>query len=135
MACFFGATLRDSATMGDEQNSPIFTPGVANVASADATARSQLATSWHPAAEAAPCTHAITGCGRATTDIIMVLHWSHSAVKKARPPSASLRRAVSSLRSWPEQNAGPLGRDDDGANRIVATDRRQRLIQRGEHFL
>jgi len=41
-------TLRDSATIGVEQNRPILTPGVANFAARDATARSQLATSWRP---------------------------------------------------------------------------------------
>ncbi len=106
MACF-GATLRDSATMGVVQNRPMSTPGVAKVASAPATARSQLATSWQPAAEAAPCTQAITGCGSSTTDIIRVLHSRQIRVKKPRPPSASVRRAVSSRRSCPEQNAGP----------------------------
>ena len=49
--------------MGVVQNRPIFTPGVANVASSAATARSQDATSWHPAAVATPCTRAITGWG------------------------------------------------------------------------
>ena len=56
-------TLRDSATIGVEQNSPILTPGVANRAVSDATARSQLATSWQPAAAATPSTAAITGWG------------------------------------------------------------------------
>src|SRR5699024_12092806 len=46
----FAGTERDSATIGVEQNRPILTPGVANLAEAAATARSQLATSWHPAA-------------------------------------------------------------------------------------
>ena len=45
-------TLRDSATIGVEQNRPILTPGVANLAACEATARSQLATSWQPAAVA-----------------------------------------------------------------------------------
>ncbi len=58
--------LRVSATIGVEQNSPISTPGVAKRASADATARSQVATSWQPAAVAIPDTQAITGCGSAT---------------------------------------------------------------------
>ena len=43
MACLRG-TLRDSATIGVEQNRPILTPGVANFAVREATARSQLAT-------------------------------------------------------------------------------------------
>ena len=67
------ATLRDSATIGVEQNRPISTPGVAKPASVEATARSQLATSWQPAAVATPCTAAITGCGRATICCIMAL--------------------------------------------------------------
>ncbi len=63
MACLL-ATLRDSATIGVEQNRPISTPGVENRGGLEATARSQLATSWQPAALATPCTAAITGCGR-----------------------------------------------------------------------
>ena len=59
-------TARASATAGVEQNSPISTPGVAKRAWSDATARSQVATSWQPAAVATPCTTAITGCGSAT---------------------------------------------------------------------
>ena len=51
MACL-RETLRDSATIGVEQNRPILTPGVANFAAREATARSQLATSWQPAAVA-----------------------------------------------------------------------------------
>ena len=67
-------TLRDNATIGVEQNSPISTPGVTNLAAEDAIARSQLATSWQPAALAVPCTAAITGCGRLTICCIMALH-------------------------------------------------------------
>ena len=62
MACLF-ETLRDSATIGVEQNRPICTPGVAKRAVSEATARSQLATSWQPAAVATPSTAAITGWG------------------------------------------------------------------------
>ena len=107
IACL-GATLRDSATIGEEQNRPMLTPGVAKVAAVEAIARSQVATSWHPAALAAPCTAAMTGFGRLRTACIMVRQRSHTVLKKARPPSASARRAVSSLRSCPAQNAGPL---------------------------
>src|SRR5205085_9234082 len=57
------ATARDKATIGVEQNSPILTPGVAKRASDDAIARSQDATSWHPAAVAKACTCAMTGLG------------------------------------------------------------------------
>ena len=58
-------TARETATIGVEQNRPILTPGVANVASSAAIARSHVATSWQPAAVAMPCTRAITGCGTA----------------------------------------------------------------------
>ena len=72
MACLRG-TLRDSATIGVEQNSPISTPGVAKLAVSEATARSQLATNWHPAAVATPCTAATTGFGNCTMACIMAL--------------------------------------------------------------
>ncbi len=49
-------TARASATIGVEQNRPILTPGVAKRASPVQTARSQVATSWQPAAVAMPCT-------------------------------------------------------------------------------
>ena len=66
-------TLRDSATIGVEQNRPILTPGVANLAAREATARSQLATSWQPAAVAVACTAAMTGCGSVTICCITAL--------------------------------------------------------------
>ena len=44
--------------MGVEQNKPICTPGVQNLALAEATARSQVATSWQPAAVAVASTSA-----------------------------------------------------------------------------
>ena len=66
----FGPIARVSGTIGVEQNSPMRTPGVANRAPVSAMARSQLATSWQPAAVATPCTLAITGCG-------MRLHGGH----------------------------------------------------------
>jgi len=40
----------------------------------EATARSQLATNWQPAAVAIACTAAITGCGMVTICCIMALH-------------------------------------------------------------
>jgi hypothetical protein len=58
------------ATIGVEQNNPMLTPGVANLASSAATARSQLATSWQPAAVAMPRTLAINGFGEDMIDII-----------------------------------------------------------------
>ena len=72
IACLRG-TLRDSATIGVEQNSPISTPGVAKLAASEATARSQLATSWQPAAVATPWTAATTGFGNCTIACIIAL--------------------------------------------------------------
>ncbi len=63
-------TARLEATMGVVQNRPMRTPGVAKAAWSEAMARSQVATSWHPAAVAMPCTSAITGCGMACIFII-----------------------------------------------------------------
>src|SRR5206468_1001070 len=57
-------TARATATIGVWQNQPPLPPGVAKLASSAATARSQEATSWQPAAVATPCTRATTGCGR-----------------------------------------------------------------------
>ena len=48
---FIFATL-DKATMGVEQNNPMFTPGVAKSALSLAYAKSQEAISWQPAAVA-----------------------------------------------------------------------------------
>ncbi len=66
-----GPTVRPIGTEGVPQNRPILTPGVANLASEEATARSQAATSWQPAAVAMAWTLAITGWGRRRIDIIM----------------------------------------------------------------
>src|SRR5689334_22701909 len=87
-------TLRDRATMGVEQNSPISTPGVAKRAEVEATARSQLATSWQPAAVAMPWTWAITGLGWRTIVCMSVEHCLKSDSKNALPLSASFLRAV-----------------------------------------
>jgi hypothetical protein len=59
MACL-RATLRDSATMGVEQNRPMSTPGVAKPPGRG-DGEIAAATSWQPAADATPCTAAITG--------------------------------------------------------------------------
>ena len=40
--------------------------------------------------------------------------------KYSRPPSASLRRAVSSFRSWPAQKAGPLAASTTARTRLSA---------------
>jgi len=60
-------------TAGDEQKTPRLTPGVPNRAPSSATARSQAATSWQPAAVAIPWTWAITGWG---------IRWSRSIISE-----------------------------------------------------
>jgi hypothetical protein len=100
--------VRDSATIGVEQNRPMSTPGVAKCAASEAIARSQLATSWQPAAVAMPWTDATTGLGRCTIACIIALQAVIISAKKARPRSGSARRAVSSFMSWPAEKAGPL---------------------------
>jgi hypothetical protein len=106
MACLRD-TLRDSATIGVEQKSPMFTPGVQNMDRSVAIARSQLATNWHPAALASPSISAITGEGWFVTASINSAHLSKRFLKKLRPSSASVRRAVISLRLCPELKTGP----------------------------
>ncbi len=70
--------LRESATLGAEQNRPRLTPLTANRAELAATARSQAATSWQPAAVAMPWTRAITGIGRRWIDSITRLQRANS---------------------------------------------------------
>ena len=60
MACFLGI-FRLIGTAGVEQNKPTFIPDVAKRASSDATAKSQAATSWQPAAVAIPWIRATIG--------------------------------------------------------------------------
>src|SRR5512143_1949453 len=96
-------TLRESGTPGVAQNNPKLMPDVANRTSLDATARSQAATSWHPAAVAVPCTRATTGCGSEAIVSMTRLHAS-----KSPPMKSSVRQPIISLRSWPPENAGPL---------------------------
>ena len=100
-ACL-GATVRVRATIGVEQNRPMFTPGVAKRDDSPATARSQLATSWHPAAVATPATCAITGRRRRVSCIITL---EQRAKRRSRNSGSSLERT--SRRSCPAQNAGP----------------------------
>ena len=64
-------TLRPTVTDGVPQNRPLLMPEVAKLAVLAATARSQAATSWQPAAVASACTLAITGCGRRLIDSII----------------------------------------------------------------
>ena len=124
MACL-ALTLRDSATIGVEQKSPMLTPGVAKRADAAATARSHDATSWHPAAVATPATFAITGWRSPTTDIIRSEHCSNSASRNAGSGWAWISR-----RSWPAENAGPLPARTTTFTERVAIDRRQLVLQR-----
>ena len=107
----FGPIDRVSGTIGVEQNRPMRTPGVAKRASVVATARSQLATSWHPAAVATPCTWAITGCGIDCTVVISGCTW-----RTAPPPRRPRRRELGEVVPGGERGAGP-GDDDDSARR------------------
>ena len=66
----FLLTFLDRATMGVEQNRPILTPGVANFAEFEETAKSHEATNWQPAAVAIPLTSAITGLEQLTINCI-----------------------------------------------------------------
>lgn len=72
-------TLRLSATAGVEQNRPALMPETAKRALSAATARSQLATSWQPAAVATPRTLAMTGTGSACRPCITPPHLRNSA--------------------------------------------------------
>ena len=129
IACLRG-TLRDSATLGVEQNSPKLTPLTANFASLDATARSHIATSWQPAAVAMPCTRAITGTGSRWIDsIIARAAVEQRAVVVERRLGAHLLQVVPGA----ERLAG--GGEHDDARRFVGRDRVELRLQRRQHRL
>ena len=104
MACL-ALTLRDRATPGVVQNRPTSMPLTPKVERSEAMARSQLATSWQPAAVAMPSIAAITGLGRRTTDCISREQTAKVSAKKPLPASESVRWRFISFRSWPAENS------------------------------
>ncbi len=117
-------TARETSTIGVEQKRPMRTPGVAKRASSLATARSQAATSWQPAAVAMPCTCAITGCGRRWIAIISSLQVSNSSRASGSEQPGHLGEVVARA----ERRA--LAAHDDGVHRGVG----RRLGERGEQI-
>ena len=98
----FGAIVaRATGTAGVWQNQPPLPPGRANPADSAATARSQEATSWQPAAVASACTLAITTCGTDWIRFINAVHWRN----RSRTPVRSL--AATSAKSCPAENTFP----------------------------
>ena len=114
---------RLTATMGVEQNSPIRTPGVPKTAVDAATARSQVATSWHPAATAVPCTAAITGWGTSWTAVIISVQTANTS------RSSSRVRPTISRRSWPAEKAGPAARTTIAPTSGVAASSRSSAVK------
>ena len=116
------ATLRDRATMGVEQKRPMLTPGVAELALSAATARSQVATSWHPAAVAVPCTAAITGFGQAT---IACIRWRRCAwPREERAPGVGVGAVRGELLQIVAGAEGrPVGGEHDGRDGGVGAER------------
>src|SRR4051794_11392070 len=94
-------TLRAIATIGVWQNQPPLPPGAAKPADSAATARSQEATSWHPAAVARACTRASTTCG---TSWMVCISSVHSA---SRLRTSVTGRSRTSRKSCPALNTGP----------------------------
>ena len=93
--------MRATGTAGVWQNQPALPPGSANAADSAATARSQDATSWQPAAVAIPCTLAMTTWGTSWTVCITFVQ----SRSRSRTPAKS--RAATSAKSWPAENALP----------------------------
>ncbi|KAG0771035.1 hypothetical protein G6F22_016848 [Rhizopus arrhizus] len=83
-------TLRLSATAGVAQNRPTLMPDTANRALSAGTARSQLATSWQPAAVAMPWTLAMTGTGKACRPCMTLPHLRNSARAPNSPSDKAL---------------------------------------------
>ena len=89
----FLLTLLDKATIGVEQNKPIFTPGVANLELLDEIARSHEAISWHPAAVATPLTSAIIGLGLLTSKLSRLFNY-HVEVNEHDDDIIFLRKII-----------------------------------------
>ena len=95
-------TFLAMATIGVWQNQPPLPPGAAKPAFSLATARSAVATSWHPAAVASPCTRATTGWGTCWISVIRSVQVVSSARMYGRSAPAM------SAKSCPALNTGPL---------------------------
>ena len=95
-------TLRATATSGVWQNRPPLPPGMAKPALSAATARSQVATSWHPAAVARACTRAMTTWGIDCTVSIISVHTSN------RWRASSSEAPFMSPKLCPAENTGPV---------------------------
>ena len=131
IACLRG-TLRDSATIGVEQNSPISTPGVAKLAASEATARSQLATSWQPAAVAMPWTAATTGFGRCTIACIIALQ-AFMILREIGAAAIGIAAARGQFLHVVAGGEGrTVGRDHHRAHALVVVDLLQRRVQFGD---
>jgi hypothetical protein len=113
---------RESGTIGVEQNSPFLTPGWANRALSAATARSQAATSWQPAAVAMPWTLAITD-GEPTDRLHQLRADVEEALEERNVAADHLAEVVAGRECW----AGGL-RDDD-PNAGIGADAPQRSIR------
>ena len=128
-ACL-GATLRERATAGVEQNRPTLMPETAKVALSAATARSQVATSWQPAAVAMPCTRAITGTGQ----IDDALH-DPAALGEQGFVVVLARIGAHLLEVVPGAEGLAGRRENDAANGLVVLDIVERRLQRRQHLL
>ena len=128
-------TLRLSATMGVEQNSPILTPGVAKRASWLATARSQLATSWQPGGRGDAVHRGDHRLRRAHDGQHHVGAGGHGLGEEgaAAVGIVAMRRQFLEIVTGGEGRAG--AGDDDGANGIRAADLANGAGQRRDQLL
>jgi hypothetical protein len=97
---------------------PVVDAGRRETRLAGATARSQAATTWQPAAVAMPCTRAITGCGSDCIVSITRLQRSNRAADERLGP---VRHHF--LQVVPAGECAPRSRDDDGADRRIGGNR------------
>ncbi len=85
-------------------------PGVAKAAFSDATARSQEATSWQPAAVASPCTFATTGCGIDWITVISSVQRRQKRPHGTQAPSQNVGEVVTGAKEGPAPaRMTPLG--------------------------
>ena len=103
-------------------------PDRPNFAWSAATARSHIDTSWQPAAAAAPCTRAITGCGNWVSFIIIAVH---AVEERALPRVIDVRAHLGQVVAGAERAS--CARENDHARVGVGGNGVERFVERGNH--
>jgi len=135
IACLRGM-LRDSATMGVEQNQADIDAGGGEALRPRRRPRDRSSPRvWQPAAVAMPCTAATTGFGRSTTACIIALQ-AFMILPEIGTAAIGIAAARGQFLHVVARGEGrTVGRDDDGADAVVVVDLLQRAVQLSDQAL